>query len=49
MCKVLQTIGKALPYVIEPQGEAIAFTVDGKGYYTISEGKNPKLYHYYIP
>lgn len=38
-----------LPYTLEPQGEAIGFTVDGKGYYTISEGKHPTLYHYFLP
>ena len=26
-----------LPYTVEPQGESIAFSYDGKGYYTISE------------
>lgn len=28
---------KQVPYMIEPQGEAIAFDTEGKGYYTISE------------
>ena len=27
----------------EPQGEAIVFSVDGSGYYTISEGENPDI------
>jgi hypothetical protein len=38
-----------LPYVKEPQGEAIAFAVDGSGYYTVSEIKKkvkPHLYFY---
>ncbi|RYC71609.1 MULTISPECIES: PE-PGRS family protein [Spirosoma] len=28
---------KALPYRVEPQGEAVCFDKDGKGYFTISE------------
>jgi hypothetical protein len=38
-----------LPYVKEPQGEAIAFAFDGSGYYTVSEIKKkvkPHLYFY---
>jgi hypothetical protein len=38
-----------LPYVPEPQGEAIAFTPDGSGYYTLSEIRDgiwPRLYFY---
>jgi hypothetical protein len=38
-----------LPYVKEPQGEAIAFAADGSGYYTVSEIKKkvkPHLYFY---
>ena len=38
-----------LPYVPEPQGEAIGFQPDGKAYYTISEKRfniNPTLYRY---
>jgi hypothetical protein len=38
-----------LPYLKEPQGEAIAFAVDGSGYYTVSEIKKkvkPHLYFY---
>jgi hypothetical protein len=38
-----------LPYIIEQQGEAICFTVDGKGYYTVSEGSNPELFYYKVP
>ena len=44
--QALQRKPTVLPYVIEPQGEAIGFTVDGKGYYTVSEGVNPTLYYY---
>jgi hypothetical protein len=38
-----------LPYSPEPQGEAIAFDVRGRGYYTISEerGKTPQLLFFY--
>jgi len=38
-----------LPYVPEPQGEAICFSFDGKGYYTLSEeaqGEKPALLFY---
>lgn len=38
-----------LPYLPEPQGEAITFRVDGQGYVTISEqslGLDAVLYHY---
>lgn len=35
-----------LLYKREPQGEAIGFTPDGKGYYCISEGVNAVIYHY---
>jgi hypothetical protein len=38
-----------LPYTIEPQGEAIGFSVDGKKYYTTSEGNSPTLYSYTLP
>ncbi|MBS1660711.1 MAG: hypothetical protein JST68_06630 [Bacteroidetes bacterium] len=47
--KAMQSSFRSLPYTPEPQGEAIGFTVDGKGYYTVSEGKNPTLYHYWLP
>jgi hypothetical protein len=38
-----------LPYVVEPQGEAIGFAADGSGFYTLSEsqiGSNVYLYFY---
>jgi hypothetical protein len=48
-----QTVAEALagapceaPSAIETQGEAIAFTPDGGGYYTVSEGANPTLYRF---
>jgi hypothetical protein len=34
------------PYEPEKQGEAIGFSRDEKGFYTISEGRWPRLYHY---
>jgi hypothetical protein len=34
------------PSAIEPQGEAIAFDADGRGYTTVSEGTNPPLHHF---
>lgn len=36
-----------LPYLLEPQGEAICFGPAGAGYYTVSEGLNPTLYYYF--
>ncbi|MEI6196675.1 MAG: hypothetical protein WCS42_20345 [Verrucomicrobiota bacterium] len=51
-----QTVGDALggtsvrvPVIgrpIEPNGEAVAFTKTGNGYYTVSEGVSPKLYYF---
>ena len=41
-----------LPYVPEPQGEAIAWAPDGAGYYTLSEERNnveAVLYYYPYP
>jgi hypothetical protein len=38
-----------LPYKPEKQGEAIGFTIDGKGYYTTSEGVFAPIYYYKIP
>ena len=34
------------PLANEPQGEALAFTADGNGYLTTSEGSNPPIYYY---
>ena len=44
--QTLQRGPRELPYIIEPQGEAICFGVPGAGYYTVSEGVNPTLYNY---
>jgi hypothetical protein len=49
---IWQTLKKApleLPYKQEKQGEAIAFTPDGKGYYTTSEGVYAPIYFYKTP
>jgi hypothetical protein len=38
-----------VPYILEPQGEAVGWKADGKGYYTISEefgGVPARLYFY---
>ena len=46
---LLQTEPQILPYVPEPQGEAIGFAADGSGYYTLSEqqsGMEPHVYFY---
>ncbi len=48
-----QTIEDALadtltkvPYLLEPQGEAVCWASDLSGYYTLSEGSHPHLYFY---
>lgn len=49
---IWQTMKQApreLPYKQEKQGEAIAFTPDGKGYYTTSEGIYAPIYYYKTP
>lgn len=38
-----------LTYKTEKQGEAIGFTIDGKGYYTTSEGVFAPIYYYNTP
>ncbi|MFD0793314.1 hypothetical protein ACFQZX_06765 [Mucilaginibacter litoreus] len=48
---VWETIRRApreLPYKTEKQGEAIAFNLDGSGYYTTSEGVYAPIYFYKI-
>ncbi|MCZ4224801.1 hypothetical protein [Pedobacter rhodius] len=47
--QTLRRIPTKLPYILEPQGEAIGFSPDGKAYYCISEGKNAVIYRYNIP
>jgi hypothetical protein len=47
--KTMQRPAQVLPYLAEKQGEAIGFTLDGKGYYTTSEGVYSPIYYYKIP
>lgn len=48
--ETLSSVPDTLYYDIEPQGEAIGWSVDGKGYYTISESGSielkPRIYYY---
>ena len=37
---------RILPYKAESQGEAICWDANEKGYFTLSEGRNPMLYYY---
>jgi hypothetical protein len=37
-----------VPLANEPHGETIAFSADGKAYFTVSEGANPKLFRFDI-
>lgn len=39
---------QTLPLAKEPNGESIAFGPDSRTFYTVSEEKNPLLYHYKI-
>jgi len=41
--KLLKRTPTLLPYAPEPQGEAIAFDLEGKGYYTLSEERDKTL------
>jgi hypothetical protein len=36
----------SIPVRSERQGEAIAFDIEGRGYYTVSEGKRQPIYYY---
>jgi hypothetical protein len=47
--KTMQRKPGELPYQQEKQGEAIGFTLDGKGYYTTSEGVFAPIYYYTTP
>jgi hypothetical protein len=38
-----------LPYTLELQGEAIGFTTDATGYYTVGEGVHAPVYYYKTP
>lgn len=46
--ETIQRTPERLPYSPEPQGEAIAFSSKGDGYYTISERKKKLLQHLYF-
>lgn len=49
ICELLRSTPSTLVYEAEPQGEAIAFSTDKKGYFTLSEkrfGATPVLYYY---
>ncbi len=49
MCDAFMRPPFRLNYIPEPQGEAIAFALDGSGYYTLSEirhGIMPRIYFY---
>jgi len=44
-----ETLSKDLtkvPYIVEPQGEAVCWASDLSGYYTLSESSHPHLYFY---
>ncbi|NIP96874.1 MAG: hypothetical protein GWO24_26920, partial [Akkermansiaceae bacterium] len=41
--------GRPVPVAFEKQGEAIAFSADGLGYYTIGEGAHVPVYRYDMP
>lgn len=47
--QTLQRSPSILPYTLEVQGEAIGFTTDGTGYYTVSEGVHAPIYYYKVP
>lgn len=47
--EVLAMPPDTLPYVVEPQGEALCWSADGQGYFTLSEeakGIRARLYYY---
>jgi hypothetical protein len=49
LVEALKTVPMRLPYVPEPQGEAIGFNFKGDAYFTLSEKRNgvmPTLYRY---
>ena len=41
-----QQVGYSVPLATEPQGEAIGYGGDGRGYYTTSEGAHQPVYYY---
>ena len=49
LVEALKVVPMRLPYVPEPQGEAIGFNFKGDAYFTLSEKRNgvmPTLYRY---
>ncbi|MCC7525809.1 MAG: hypothetical protein IT250_13355 [Chitinophagaceae bacterium] len=44
--QLLKTPPREMPYRVEQQGEAIGFSPDGDGYFTISEGTHPDVNYY---
>lgn len=46
IAQLLQKPFQNLPYIQEPQGESIAWKLDGSGYYTLSEGSGASLLFY---
>lgn len=46
--QVLQNNPRVLSYKVEKQGEAIGFSADGRGYFTISEGVHPDVNYYLL-
>jgi hypothetical protein len=46
--EVIKRTPETLPYSPEPQGESIAFSRTGEGYYTISERKKKMPQHFYF-
>lgn len=49
IAKALSKPGKNMPYLLEPQGEALCFDSSGKGYFTLSEksGDKAQILYYY--
>ncbi|MBN1612471.1 MAG: hypothetical protein JW940_37920 [Polyangiaceae bacterium] len=46
VAEALQNVPCTVPLHREPQGEAIAFSADGRDYLTVSEGRRPRLYSF---
>ena len=49
LTQALRTRRATLPVAREPQGEAIAFASDGRGYFTVGEGAQAPIYRYDLP
>jgi len=49
LAQVFAEPGLQVPAAFERQGEAIAFSADGLGYFTIGEGLHAPIYHYDLP